>query len=207
MVMLCDQERNRKREFRKFLKDKQRAKGLNLDNLMQAANSSLPHFIRVHLDRSFSSLYNNSFSVYQLGQYFRIMESHDEWLTEQNGYISFRCLDLFIDFYCNQEEISPAEIKEQASGENAQWYEEDCSITEGRGTDQTSIRYERSKKARERCLKRWGYKCYICGMDFETTYGEIGKGFIEVHHKVPVSQRKCEYELVPERDMVHIPAE
>lgn len=202
MIMLSDKERNRKKEFRKFLKSEQKANGLNLYNLMQAADLSLPRFIRVHLDSSFSSLYSNDFSVYQLGQYFHIMESHDEWLTEQNGYISLRCLDLFIDFYCEQNGISPIDVKKQSSEKSSQWDDEDRSITEGRGTDQTSIRYERSKKARERCLKRWGYKCYICGLDFETVYGEIGKGFIEVHHKVPIAQRKGEYELVPERDMV-----
>ena len=202
MLMLSNQEQIRRKEFRKFLKNEQSAKGLNLHNLMQAADSSLPNFIRIHLDSSFSSLYGNDFTVYQLGQYFRIMNSHDEWLTEQNGYISLRCLDLFIDFYCEQNGISSSEVKKQCREESSHWDDKDESITEGRGTDQTSIRYERSKKARERCLKRWGYKCYICGMDFETTYGEIGKGFIEVHHKVPISQRKGEYELVPERDMI-----
>lgn len=202
MILLSEQERNRKREFRKFLKDKYLANGLNLYNLMQAADSALPHFIRVHLDSSFSSLYCNDFTVDQLVQYYHIMEDHDEWLTEQNGYISLRCLDLFIDFYCEQNRISPSEVKRQSSEESSQWDDKDYSITEGRGCDQTSIRYERSKKARERCLRRWGHKCYICGMDFETVYGEIGSGFIEVHHKVPISQRNGEYQLVPERDMV-----
>lgn len=29
--------------------------------------------------------------------------------------------------------------------------------------------------------------CHICGFDFFKTYGELGKGFIECHHTVPVS--------------------
>ncbi len=34
------------------------------------------------------------------------------------------------------------------------------------------------------------YKCCICGFDFEETYGQIGEGFIEVHHIKPVSSLK-----------------
>ncbi len=29
--------------------------------------------------------------------------------------------------------------------------------------------------------------CEVCGFDFEAKYGEIGQGFIECHHKVPLS--------------------
>jgi predicted HNH restriction endonuclease len=32
-----------------------------------------------------------------------------------------------------------------------------------------------------------GYFCSICGFDFEKYYGELGKNFIEVHHKIPIS--------------------
>jgi 5-methylcytosine-specific restriction endonuclease McrA len=34
------------------------------------------------------------------------------------------------------------------------------------------------------------FECCVCGFDFSKTYGEIGKGFIEVHHKKPVSKLK-----------------
>ena len=33
-------------------------------------------------------------------------------------------------------------------------------------------------------------KCEICGFSFCETYGVLGKGFIEVHHIEPISQRK-----------------
>ena len=32
-----------------------------------------------------------------------------------------------------------------------------------------------------------GYKCSVCGFDFEEKYGSIGKEYIEVHHSLPVS--------------------
>jgi 5-methylcytosine-specific restriction protein A len=49
-------------------------------------------------------------------------------------------------------------------------------------------RYERSSISRHKCIEHCGCKCYICGFDFEKIYGEIGKGFIHVHHIVPVSE-------------------
>jgi 5-methylcytosine-specific restriction enzyme A len=30
--------------------------------------------------------------------------------------------------------------------------------------------------------------CEVCGFDFYETYGELGKGFIEAHHRVPLSE-------------------
>ncbi len=49
-------------------------------------------------------------------------------------------------------------------------------------------KYERNPINRKLCLLAKGYKCSVCGFDFEKAYGEIGKGFIEVHHSLPVSQ-------------------
>jgi 5-methylcytosine-specific restriction protein A len=53
--------------------------------------------------------------------------------------------------------------------------------------------YERDPSLPERAkalaLKRDGIiACVICGFDFFETYGTIGKGFIECHHTIPVSE-------------------
>lgn len=64
--------------------------------------------------------------------------------------------------------------------------------------------YERDIKAREICLEKHGYKCQVCGFDFEEVYGEIGKHKIHVHHKVPISEYKKEYSLDPENDLIPI---
>lgn len=42
--------------------------------------------------------------------------------------------------------------------------------------------YERNPLARKECINHYGYKCQICGMDFETKYGKIGRDFIHLHH-------------------------
>lgn len=64
--------------------------------------------------------------------------------------------------------------------------------------------YERNPEIRKRCIAAHGYKCQVCGMDFEKTYGEIGKDFIHVHHKVPISTIGEEYQPDPVNDLVPV---
>lgn len=65
-------------------------------------------------------------------------------------------------------------------------------------------RYERSPVNRMICLMEKGYKCAVCGMDFESAYGEIGKSYIQVHHVVPVSQLGPNYHIDPSKDLVPV---
>jgi 5-methylcytosine-specific restriction protein A len=41
-----------------------------------------------------------------------------------------------------------------------------------------------------------------CGLNFEQTYGEIGRNFIEVHHVKPISEKGGSYEIDPRGDLV-----
>ena len=58
---------------------------------------------------------------------------------------------------------------------------------EGRKVAYYTTRYERSRSNREQAiLLNGGYSCSCCGFDFEATYGEVGRDFIEVHHNKPL---------------------
>lgn len=72
---------------------------------------------------------------------------------------------------------------------------------EGKVYESHSVGFERNLKAREECLKHYGCKCSVCGFDFEKEYGEIGRGFIEVHHIVPLSSIRDEYIVDPISDL------
>ena len=73
---------------------------------------------------------------------------------------------------------------------------------EGAVSQTTSTRYERSRINRKRCIRFHGCVCFTCKLDFEEKYGEIGEGFIEVHHKTPISQIKKEYRVDPVNDLI-----
>jgi HNH endonuclease len=61
--------------------------------------------------------------------------------------------------------------------------------------------YERDAKGREACLGRYGLSCAVCDFNFEVRYGELGKGFIHVHHLKPLALTDGEYELNPITDL------
>ncbi len=61
--------------------------------------------------------------------------------------------------------------------------------------------YERNRRARERCLRRYGRSCAACGFDFEARYGESAAGYIQVHHIVPIARIGKEYRLNPITDL------
>jgi hypothetical protein len=98
------------------------------------------------------------------------------------------------------------EYKDQFSELEAIQFEEEIGIqevfTEG-GLKFIKInKYERSPKARKLAIKIHGKACQVCGFNFEKVYGEWGKGFIEVHHLIPVSKMTNEkYQVDPKVDL------
>lgn len=61
--------------------------------------------------------------------------------------------------------------------------------------------YERSAAARQACIEHYGLRCFVCEFDFESEYGEIGRGFIHVHHEVPLHQIDGNYAVDPIADL------
>ena len=74
--------------------------------------------------------------------------------------------------------------------------------TEGRKVCYYTTKYERNSKNRSDAIRIHGTVCMVCGFDFEKKYGEIGRGFIEVHHVRPLSSRNEEVVINPETDLV-----
>ena len=75
-------------------------------------------------------------------------------------------------------------------------------FVEGEKQQVFTTKYERNRDAREACLAYYGYRCRVCGMSFEETYGEEFKGIIEVHHIVPISEIGETYVVDPIKDLV-----
>jgi hypothetical protein len=75
------------------------------------------------------------------------------------------------------------------------------TLIEGAAMQVTVNAYERSPAARRLCIEHYGCRCVVCGFDFAATYGEIGTGFIQVHHVVPLAEIGEEYEVDPVRDL------
>jgi 5-methylcytosine-specific restriction enzyme A len=69
-------------------------------------------------------------------------------------------------------------------------------MPEGAKKQITVNAYERNLKARELCIQNYEYKCSVCEFDFEEVYGEIGRGYIHVHHLKLLSEIKKNMKLI-----------
>lgn len=71
-------------------------------------------------------------------------------------------------------------------------YDEDDTITEGKVSTKTAIVKERSQKLRRAAIEHYTVDgkivCSVCGFDFKKIYGELGDGYIQMHHENPVYQ-------------------
>lgn len=61
--------------------------------------------------------------------------------------------------------------------------------------------YERNPVAREKCIAHYGPICKVCEFDFEAVYGELGKGFIHVHHLRDLATIRTRYKVDPIADL------
>lgn len=78
------------------------------------------------------------------------------------------------------------------------------TYAEGTGQQVTVNRYERSLEARNACLAHHGNTCQVCALDFSEKYGELGAGFIHVHHRVSIASIGKEYCVDPVKDLVPV---
>lgn len=75
------------------------------------------------------------------------------------------------------------------------------ALTEGAKRTVTVNTYERNSRARSMCIAHWGCLCVVCNFDFQKIYGDIGSGFIHVHHLIPVSEIGKSYHVDPINDL------
>ncbi len=121
--------------------------------------------------------------------YFRIDEYFKKNSRGNNMYSSaFGRYIEFLEDILDANIIYPDELENQ-------------TLSEGSKKQVIVNAYERNPKARQECIKYYGAKCFICGFDFKEKYGEIGKGFIHVHHIKPLSEINKEYEVNPIKDL------
>jgi 5-methylcytosine-specific restriction protein A len=69
-------------------------------------------------------------------------------------------------------------------------FDEDEAVREGSRSEAQRTVYERSRRLRDAAVEyyaaRGELQCEVCGFSFESTYGDLGSGFIEIHHKKPI---------------------
>ncbi len=92
--------------------------------------------------------------------------------------------------------LLPLESHEAEEGQAA------GGFAEGASRVQRSIRYERDRRNRATAIALFGCQCQACALDFGDRYGEVARGFIEVHHTTPLSALEADTIIDPARDLV-----
>lgn len=75
---------------------------------------------------------------------------------------------------------------------------------EGSKVNVTINAYERSPTARAACIEHHGLNCSVCAFNFSQVFGDLGKGFIHVHHVVAIGSIGEEYEVDPVTDLIPV---
>ena len=65
------------------------------------------------------------------------------------------------------------------------------SYLEGNPQERSVRRYERSRCARNACIKKYRAICFVCGLCFGDKYGKEFEDLIQVHHLHPLGFRKA----------------
>ena len=144
-------------------------------------------------------------------------------LIEEEGYELKTFKIIYSDEKRDANEVGPAVIKDfvpeleskSLKKVGTKWYASDGSVSnllpeeidspdrylEGASKTVSVNTYERNSEARGKCIEHYGLKCSVCSFDFEEKYGDLGEGYIHVHHIIPLSEIGGEYNLNPIEDL------
>lgn len=64
--------------------------------------------------------------------------------------------------------------------------------------------HERDPSLRRACIALHGHVCSICDVDLGKVYGDLGRGFIHVHHLRPLSKTKTPRPTNPKTDLIPV---
>ena len=158
-------------------------------------------------------LFTRTSNVYGTDYYLRRIYEENGQVGLQNALIS---LSQHIDYY---EEKSGASVKKRREIYDKYYdlldkkpeqtifpdeVDEDIKYAEGKTKRILVNSYERNPVARQKCVEHYGTLCQVCNFDFEKIYGEIGKEFIHVHHKVDIATVGNEYSVDPINDLIPV---
>lgn len=93
-------------------------------------------------------------------------------------------------WFSNLEEISQKESEKH--------------LTEGKSKTVYVNIYERNIQARKECIEHFGLNCQVCEYSFEDKFGDLGKDYIHVHHKIEIATIGKEYKINPITDLIPV---
>jgi 5-methylcytosine-specific restriction enzyme A len=157
-------------------------------------------------------------SAYSYGRYLEAVSSHLDIVVSANTISSGDEIRSIIE-RLNETEMAQRYVNNCGTAlraylrflnENTRFYvspdeiEDPSRYVEGAKKLVTVNSYERNFAARQKCIEIHGIRCSICNMSFDEVYGQLGIGFIHVHHIKPLNEVNNTYEVNPETDLIPV---
>lgn len=205
-----ERQNSLRQEFVRFLKESARKRADDNESIVAFAEDDLMDFIhRNHIKGFTGGLYDETDATWWREVRSNIIS--DDNLKDHNyehgglGYTGV--IKFYVDFLNSKyNPLNTAETFHDAAVEpatdDASTVADEGPMSEGKVVEMHLTRHERNPQLRAACIRHYGAKCQVCGLDFEKAYGAIGRNFIEVHHKWPLSAIADEHEVDPIRDLV-----
>ena len=192
-----NQQKELKKEFLHYLEQRIPEYRMPAAKFFTSFNTSLKNFakkqghtIKSILDIDDIQLLKGWQGVFGRNEHFVYNHRHNETKAQEG-------LRYYIDFLQKKDNI----IKTEAKSPRETDEENEIEYFEGRLTEVKVLSRQRNRAARQQCLEASGYTCYVCDFNFEKTYGDIGKNFLEVHHTKPLATYDDEHPI-PQSELV-----
>ena len=162
-------------------------------------NTKIKSFCKKHMGVDLSSLYSLTDvqaiqdirgRIVSYSPFVYSRKKHDDKLDGIDLYVEF------LQYTQSENEESEAHPSNRVS------IKKSTPEQEGRHVKREQEVYVRSASAREQCKRHYECTCQACGHKMEEIYGEIGKGFIEVHHLIPIHLFDDSHDIHPINDLI-----
>ena len=180
-----------KAEFHEFLIEYYRPSLINAENVFKAI-PNVDNFIKKH-NLGDKMLHVKDVSIAKNVK--RFLLSHKSFAmggtVSANDY-KVIVLERYIEFLSDSNRHNTTIVKPHGRKVSD---DELLEATEGMMKEVAFFRRQRNRAIRNQCAARDNYTCQVCGFSFEKTYGERGKGYIEVHHLKPLFSYDDEHDI------------
>lgn len=179
---MSDIEKKNKAEFVVFLSSRLFV-GEDPTKYASSLNTNIKLFCKMHMGKDISSLYSLT-EIQSVQEIRERIVNHSPFVYSRKKHDDkIDGLDLYIEFLQKRQSVNEESNSPRSEGTSVK---RATLEQEGRHVKREQEVYVRSASAREKCKTHYEYTCQACGLRMDQVYGEIGKGFIEVHHLNPI---------------------
>ena len=180
-------------ELQKMLREIMQPSGEDLEILSGRNDDKFSQKVR-NL-RSHQTLEKPGFATYKRrgkNGYWTITEEGQNFLAENDLDFLDHVLDSGFDYDDVKEAIEnvKAQRRKEPRKQKVLLFDENAVVSEGKKSRVQQKVYVRSAKLRDAAIQHYTKDgvivCRACEFNFEGAYGELGEGFIEIHHVKPV---------------------